>query len=251
MLTIRAPGTDVFGEGHELFRGPMALGDTTRAVDQEAARLPLTRHGEGPECVALAQAVNGALPGEVTGRTAVRSRDRAWVARLQEQDRLPRRMAAMIVQTREWGPLEVSEEQLVQIPEGLFGFEGLHRFVLADIEECRPFLWLLSVEDPDVGFALADPGYFQESDYHLNLLPSDEQRLGIAEGDTLAVFAIVTMDAQRRVTANLRGPVVLNTRTRVGRQIIAYGAGVALRQPVREIQEAPVRSAAEPAATRV
>jgi len=155
----------------------------------------------------------------------------------------------MNVRTREWGTLEVGEERLVHCPEGLLGFEELRRFALVEIEDCRPFVWLVSIEDPEVSFPLADPRFFQEDGYGVHLSPTDEQRLDLRAGDSVAVFVVVTIDPHRGATANMRGPIVLNTRTRLARQVITYGAGLTLRQPIRSNQETPIR-AAQPAATR-
>ena len=157
----------------------------------------------------------------------------------------------MNVRTLEWGTLEVSEDRLVHFPEGLLGFEELRRFALVELEEYHPFLWLISTDDPEVSFPLADPRYFHEGGYAVHLSPVDEQRLDLRAGDSVAVFVVVTVDPQRGVTANMRGPVVLNTRNRIARQVITYGAGLTLRQPFRGNQEAPIRAAAQPAASRV
>ena len=156
----------------------------------------------------------------------------------------------MIVQTQEWGSLQVSEDQLVHIPDGLLGFDRLRTYALIDFEESRPFFWLVSTEDPSVCFALADPRQFHEGDYRISLSPSDSKRLEVADGDRLAVLVTVSSDREGRVTANLRGPIVLNTRTRLARQIITYGAGLALRQPIRSIAIHPECAACEPAVTR-
>ncbi|MFH1144583.1 MAG: flagellar assembly protein FliW [Candidatus Eisenbacteria bacterium] len=156
----------------------------------------------------------------------------------------------MKVHTQEWGTLEVREEQTVHFPDGLLGFEELHGFVLLEIEECRPFLWLLSMDEPGVSFALAEPRFFQSGDYRVHLSSTDEERLQLAEGDTLGIFVIVTADPQRGVAANLRGPIVMNMRNRLARQVITYGAGLTLRQPLCVGQEVPA-AFAEVAGNRI
>jgi flagellar assembly factor FliW len=139
----------------------------------------------------------------------------------------------MKVATRHWGQLEVEQEALVHFPEGLLGFEQLHEFALIDAEEYRPFLWFLSTEDPDICFAVADPFYFTAAPYELSLSDNDEAALGVAPGDSLAVFIIVTFrDQERGVTGNLKGPILLNTRTRLARQNVLYGNSFSVCQPL-------------------
>ncbi|MCK4412044.1 MAG: flagellar assembly protein FliW [Candidatus Eisenbacteria sp.] len=153
----------------------------------------------------------------------------------------------MRIRTPLWGTLEVADDQLVHLPEGLVGFEDFHRFVLVDVAEYHPFLWLLSTENPSVGFAVAEPRYFREGTYPVTLSATDESHLELAAGDTLAIFVIIAIDAEQCVTANLRGPIVLNTRNRIAKQIIAFGTSLSLREPIRPGLAAPPVSAVEPA----
>lgn len=139
----------------------------------------------------------------------------------------------MKVDTRHWGQLEVEDSALVHFPDGLLGFEDLRSFALVDAEEYRPFLWFLSTEDEDVSFAVADPFYFTAAPYDLTLSPSDEDALGLDEGDSVAIFVIVTIrDQGRRITGNLKGPIILNTRTRLARQNVIYGSSFSVCQPL-------------------
>ena len=141
----------------------------------------------------------------------------------------------MQVATKHWGILEIAEDALVRFPNGLFGFEDLHTFAMIEVEEYRPFLWFLSTEDPEVGFAVADPFYFTSGPYELHLSPGDELALELEEGDTLALFVIVTLrEGGRQITGNLKGPIVLNTRNRRAKQAVLYGSSYSVSQPLIE-----------------
>jgi flagellar assembly factor FliW len=151
----------------------------------------------------------------------------------------------MRIQTPLWGTLEVADDQVVHLPEGLIGFEDLRRFVVVDVADYHPFLWLVSTENPEVAFAVAEPHCFQEGTFPVTLTAADEQCLQLADGDTVAVLVIVAIDGEQRITGNLRGPIVLNTRTRLARQVIAFGTTLSLRQPLRPDLEVPASLAAE------
>jgi flagellar assembly factor FliW len=146
----------------------------------------------------------------------------------------------MQVRTKVWGVLEVPEERLVHMANGPLGFEDLRRFVLIEQEELKPFLWLLSVDDPETGFAVADPHYFHPGAYPLMLSEIDEAMLDLAEADNLSVFAIVTVQPDGEATANLKGPIVFNPRNRLARQVVAYGSSLSVRQPMLRRRSVPL-----------
>ncbi|HOD34168.1 MAG TPA: flagellar assembly protein FliW, partial [Holophaga sp.] len=53
------------------------------------------------------------------------------------------------------------------------------------------------------------------------LAPEDAQALGLADSKEAMVLALVVIpEDPRNMTANLAGPLVINTRTRSGRQVI-------------------------------
>ncbi len=160
----------------------------------------------------------------------------------------------MRIETREWGTLEVDENSIVHFPEGLLGFEDLHRFVFIDAEEFRPFVWFLSVENPEVGFAVAEPHYFSVAPYDISLSVGDESLLDLVEGDSIALFVVVSIsDNGSEITGNLKGPIVFNTRNRLAKQLVVYGSAYAVRQPILSRRVVPLHAAvgSAPARTKV
>ncbi len=157
----------------------------------------------------------------------------------------------MRIETREWGTLDVSEDARVHFPEGLLGFEDLHDFAFVDAEEFRPFVWFLSIDDPDVGFAVAEPYYFCSSPYDISLSEADETHLELNDGDSIAIFVVVTIRNQgREITGNLKGPIVLNTRTRLAKQLVVYGSAFSVRQPILSRRVVPLHTAVGGAALK-
>jgi flagellar assembly factor FliW len=139
----------------------------------------------------------------------------------------------MILHSKSLGRLEVDDGSLLYCTDGLVGFEEYKQYYLAEVPEYGPFLWLMSVEEPDLGFAVADPQLFFADRYEVNLGDCDRDALDLQAGDTVSIFVIVSiMDGGRRITANLKGPVVLNTRNRICRQVVIYNPAYATRQPL-------------------
>lgn len=151
----------------------------------------------------------------------------------------------MKIGTRDWGTLEISDDQIINMPEGLLGFENSHRFILLNADDSRPFAWYLSVDDPDISFAVADPSCFHEAPYTVTLSETDEAMLDLEEGDTIAIFVIAAIGESGQVTGNLTGPIVLNTRNRLARQIITYGSSFTARQPILNQRVAPLLNPVE------
>ncbi|THB62544.1 MAG: flagellar assembly protein FliW [Spirochaetaceae bacterium] len=125
----------------------------------------------------------------------------------------------MKIQTKAYGEIEVDARQKIVFPSGLLGFERLRDFVLMDSHQ-QPFYWLQSMEIVEVAFVMIDPLIFR-TDYLVDPSPEELEDIEFQEGDELLVFSILTIPAeQRKMTANLQGPVVINKRNRLGKQLI-------------------------------
>jgi flagellar assembly factor FliW len=144
----------------------------------------------------------------------------------------------MKVLTKAYGEIEIEERQRVSFPRGLFGFEELRDFVLLDATQ-QPFYWLQSTERVSVAFVLIDPKFFRP-DYSPDVDPAELEEIGIASGEDMLVFSIVTIPpAGGRMTANLQGPLILNRETHVGRQSISANPLWGVRHGIlEEIAEA-------------
>ncbi|GKS59183.1 flagellar assembly factor FliW [Nitrospira sp.] len=109
---------------------------------------------------------------------------------------------------------------MITLPAGLIGFGGSTRFVILDHFRPAPFKWLQSMDEPDLAFAIMDPVDLS-CDYRITLTEDDALDLECRDGDEYAVFVILTVRSADvgDTTANLRGPVIVNLRTRKGKQV--------------------------------
>lgn len=117
------------------------------------------------------------------------------------------------------GELTVPPEQVVAFPQGLFGFPECRDFALVPAERDALF-WLQSTEHPTLAFLLADPFEFFAG-YGVDVPPADLADLRAKEAADVALLAIVTLPGARgaKPTANLQGPVAINLKSRLGRQL--------------------------------
>lgn len=140
----------------------------------------------------------------------------------------------MLVETQRLGTIErieVADEQTYEFYPGLGAFEDHHSYAIV-VEEDSPIEWLQSLTDSSVCFPLIDPFSFQ-ADYELTLPDADATALGATEEDGLLVRAILTVrEPVEETTANLLAPIVLNARTRLGRQIVLQDSDHSIRAAV-------------------
>ena len=122
----------------------------------------------------------------------------------------------MKVQTKAYGLMEVDERQKIEFSSGLFGFESIKDYVLIDAER-QPFLWLQSVEAEHIAFILINPFLFRP-DYELDIDDDLLKEIGITNPEDALIFSIVTIPPEGPMTANLQGPLIINKKTRIGKQ---------------------------------
>ena len=141
----------------------------------------------------------------------------------------------MEINTKAYGKIEVDDEQFLHFPSGLFGFEGLREFALIDAEQ-QPFFWLQSLEVEKIAFILIHPNIFNP-DYNPHVPESELREIGLngADDANFLLFAIVTIPQdQKRMTANLQGPVIINKTTKIGRQFISSSTQWKIRHNIIE-----------------
>lgn len=125
----------------------------------------------------------------------------------------------MEVKTKTMGTVKIDEKQILDFPNGLFGFEDFHRFALME-SEYQPFYWLQSLDESGLAFLVVDP-FLIVSDYELDIDDKTLMEIGITSPADVVVFAIITVPADNGpVTANLQGPLVINKKNNKVLQVI-------------------------------
>ena len=135
--------------------------------------------------------------------------------------------------TRQFGEIEYSEDRVISMPDGIVGFEDQTRFLLLEATEYEPFLLLISVDEPEIGFPLI-PAIYADPKYAPALPPAEMKLLGGTDAaNDLAVMLIATIGKSASdTTANLRAPVFINPAKRVGRQVILTDDDYSVRYPL-------------------
>ena len=133
----------------------------------------------------------------------------------------------MILPNTRFGTVEFDDADILHLEGGLVGLPDLQRFVLFQAKPDSPFSWLQSLDDPAMAFLVAEPSRYVP-DYERDVA----RRLpGILDAVVLAT-ATVPPGKPRETTLNLSGPIVLDAKTRQGRQMVLDDAAYTTRYRV-------------------
>ena len=119
-------------------------------------------------------------------------------------------------------PLPVTRESVV-LPKGLLGFEEIKNYALISNPGEEPFAWLSVEGNVSLAFVVIDP-FIALPEYQPDIPQADVDFLNLKRPEDAVLFAIVTLHQDRTPTVNLKGPVVVNRHTRIGKQVIIANA---------------------------
>jgi flagellar assembly factor FliW len=110
----------------------------------------------------------------------------------------------------------------VLFPDGLVGCAHWRHFIIQPHPEVDGILVMQSSEDTDATFVLAPVAMIAPS--YLDALHPDDAAtlasLGIGVRDDVELFCTLNVRSASGITANLLGPLVIDSRARVGRQVV-------------------------------
>jgi flagellar assembly factor FliW len=147
------------------------------------------------------------------------------------------------VETKYFGALSYAEESVFDFPQGLPAFEEDKGFVLIELPESAPLVFLQSLTRSSLCF-LAFPIQVVDRDYQLAIAPEDLEELGLdtqrrpALSAEVMALALVSLRDGFLATANLMAPIVLNVKTRQGLQAIRHDSHYSHEHPIPEPEAA-------------
>ncbi len=127
----------------------------------------------------------------------------------------------MNCQSTRFGTFELKDDNVLVFPSGILGFPDWTKYVLLDHDTNAPFKWLQCTEEPQLAFVVLDPAFFKP-DYQIQVPLDALIEIQKVDSDELSVVTILTIPSHDpgAVTANLRGPLVMNHRTRLCKQLV-------------------------------
>ena len=131
----------------------------------------------------------------------------------------------MKIKTKFFGGIDIADDQIILYPYGIYGFEEYNRFVLLhdiDYEEENEtvFRFLQCADEEHLCFTVMAPEYI-ERDYAPKLPDKAVKKLGADSGEGLTYLVIAMINENlEESTANMQGPIVINSKNMIGAQII-------------------------------
>ena len=127
----------------------------------------------------------------------------------------------MRLQTKYFGEIDCPEEDLLHVPEGLFGFEEEKEFFLLPFEDSEgTLLCFQSTATPGLAFVAMNP-FSLKPDYAPRLTTPELKAMGVERSEDLCFYALcVVRSPVAESTVNLRCPVAVNDRKGLAMQVI-------------------------------
>ena len=138
-------------------------------------------------------------------------------------------MTVTILNSSRFGRLEVPTDSVIEFPNGLIGLGGSQWALLARTEDSA-FVWLHSIDDPELAIPVTNPWRFF-GDYEVELSDEEASRIGIDGADQTSVY--VTVRASEELgdfTANLRAPILIANGK--GHQVINSAGDFPFKAPL-------------------
>jgi flagellar assembly factor FliW len=137
------------------------------------------------------------------------------------------------IKTTRFGEIEIEEIKEIHFRDGLLGFPDKKDFIILEHKPGSPFLWLQSVDTPNLAFVIINP-FLVQGDYLKDLSREEEALMKNDNDDEILVFSLVTipMGKVEKATVNLMGPIIVESKSRNAKQVILANSGYSHRHPM-------------------
>lgn len=126
----------------------------------------------------------------------------------------------MNIQTKFLGEVEIEQTEIITFENGLPGFQEYTKFILLGLDADLPIALLQSTEDDQIGFVVGYPFAFKQ-DYVFDLSENDKEQLQLEDESEVATYTVITLKENfADSTINLLAPIVINTKQKLGKQIV-------------------------------
>lgn len=147
----------------------------------------------------------------------------------------------MLIHTKCFGEVDIEDKKIVHFPDGLLGFEELKRFTLIyDVKqngEKSKIAWLQAVDEPELALPVMNP-FDVKDDYDPVIREALMKDLGDINAENALVLLVVTVPRDvTKTTANLKAPVIINSDTCVGAQIIVENKDYIIKYPIIKMND--------------
>ncbi|EHN13920.1 flagellar assembly protein FliW [Clostridium sporogenes] len=138
----------------------------------------------------------------------------------------------MKLNTKYHGCIEYEEKDVIYFQKGIPGFEELKKFIIFPVKDNDVFSVFHSIEKEDMGIIVTSP-FNIEKEYEIQLEEEQIANLKLQdEKDTLVLNTVTLNSDINKITANLRAPIVINIKEKIGEQIIINSDKYKVKHPL-------------------
>ena len=121
---------------------------------------------------------------------------------------------------------------VIELVRPMPGFPERRRFALVQLDDDGVLCSLTSLDEPGLRFLVTPPGRFFP-DYEPEVGDDVIGELGLdSAADVLLLVVLTAGDSLAATTANLAAPLLVNTATRRGGQVVLDGPGLPVAAPL-------------------
>ncbi len=129
----------------------------------------------------------------------------------------------MKAKTRLFGDIEIENEKIIKMDQGIIGFPDLKNFTLifdSDRGDKSAIMWLQSMDDGDIAMPVMVPTDIIP-EYNPTVSNELLEPLGELTPDNTYILVTVTVPQNiQNISVNLKAPIIVNMDTNKGSQII-------------------------------
>lgn len=143
----------------------------------------------------------------------------------------------MKTQTKYFGEIEYTKDELITFSRGLFGFDEEKAFLLLPFSEQGTMFSLQSVATPELAFTLMHP-FSLAPDYAPVLRDEELRELAVEKSEDLYYYVMCTVKSPAgESTINMKCPIAVNPDTRCGMQVILEDDAWEMRHRLAEFEK--------------
>lgn len=143
----------------------------------------------------------------------------------------------MLVKTRHFGEIDLTEDKILTFENGILGFEDYKKYtILFNNEDGKgeTISWLQSLDEETLAIPVINPLLVKE-DYDPVVEDEWLESLGQLNDDNILVLLSMTIPSNlEKMTANLKAPFIINSDTKKGCQIIVENKEYEIKYNVYE-----------------
>ncbi|WP_099190228.1 flagellar assembly protein FliW [Tepidibacter mesophilus] len=124
----------------------------------------------------------------------------------------------MKLNTTYFGEIDIEDSEIINFDDGMPGFEHLSKFIIIREEEL--VIDYLQCIEEDITFPIINP-FLINKEYEFKIPDNTIKKLDIEKQEDVLIYTIVIIPENiKEMRTNLQGPIVINTKSKKGKQLI-------------------------------